>query len=688
MKKFLLSMLTIGMICSSVVAQKDVLPLNGKAMTKGINVTNNATGPDKNIFPIPFNNSPSLLLGELPEEVVPVEAKYLTIGNLSFQNRYDRQSQGNPYEMMYVHKDQFVGAAWTAASHDEGNLETRGISYACLKPGATTWEMEFPVGDQYYTYWPSYLPWGKEGELIVVRVYDDTGAGGINHDGLGVFRREKKGEGEWEFQTFENPTDNGADGVMVWQRCCVTGENNEYLHVATGFSLNSGSWNGYTNPMIYNRSSDGGKTWDFDWTILPDLVGQTWDLDFNYTEDIAWAEPHGSSIALIGATLSQDCIIMKSDNHGAKGSWEKITVYECATDMNPGPDQKVDSGYRALMADVAFDNEGRLHAVMSVIWARPDTETANSFYWSGRVDFCGLLYWNEGRGTYTLEEIDPIFDDWRMNFFYTFEENGEGMISLGAVSKRMTEYLVAGAVPITDTEGEVADNGVTYYEYNWITTEADMLAMKNYRQIGMYAWAQIFFDKDNGLNLIYAGPLDGAEDGDGYQRRHIFHTYTKDEFKTFNHHKDMNDFLAVRNGEFAYPYVGGWMYDGQFMYIAQVDPMVGTHMGGSPDPGFIHSPSNNVMYAFTGTYKEPGSIKESAPSIAMSVYPNPAQNTVTVSFDGKCNIEIYNMVGQKVYQVENASQSHQVSLENLPRGVYFVTVRDGKKASTQKLIVQ
>lgn len=81
-------------------------------------------------------------------------------------------------------------------------------------------------------------------------------------------------------------------------------------------------------------------------------------------------------------------------------------------------------------------------------------------------------------------------------------------------------------------------------------------------------------------------------------------------------------------------------------------------------------------------------ICETVREIPFTLYPNPATASVTIRFEGTYAVELYNMMGQKVYSAEKASELHQISLQNLAKGVYFITVRDGEKISSQKLIVQ
>ena len=73
----------------------------------------------------------------------------------------------------------------------------------------------------------------------------------------------------------------------------------------------------------------------------------------------------------------------------------------------------------------------------------------------------------------------------------------------------------------------------------------------------------------------------------------------------------------------------------------------------------------------------------------MSVYPNPATSMVTVTGAGIREVEIHNLLGQRVAIMEgHDAESLTVSLEGLPEGVYLVSVSlaDGKRCE-KKLVV-
>ena len=59
---------------------------------------------------------------------------------------------------------------------------------------------------------------------------------------------------------------------------------------------------------------------------------------------------------------------------------------------------------------------------------------------------------------------------------------------------------------------------------------------------------------------------------------------------------------------------------------------------------------------------------------AISIYPNPASNMITIANAENATIEIVNALGQVVSVKENISNSEVVDLSNFANGTYFVKV--------------
>ncbi len=79
-------------------------------------------------------------------------------------------------------------------------------------------------------------------------------------------------------------------------------------------------------------------------------------------------------------------------------------------------------------------------------------------------------------------------------------------------------------------------------------------------------------------------------------------------------------------------------------------------------------------------------------SLSVQLYPNPTKNEVTISIDSenenvKNTLNLSNILGEKISQTIIYTNQTQISLANLPAGIYFIEIKDnfGKK-TVKKLI--
>jgi hypothetical protein len=72
---------------------------------------------------------------------------------------------------------------------------------------------------------------------------------------------------------------------------------------------------------------------------------------------------------------------------------------------------------------------------------------------------------------------------------------------------------------------------------------------------------------------------------------------------------------------------------------------------------------------------------------SFSYYPNPVKNTLNLSYSQEIsNVEVYNLLGQKVRVISNNANEVQVDMSNLPRAAYIVKVTSNNQVKTIKVI--
>ncbi len=85
------------------------------------------------------------------------------------------------------------------------------------------------------------------------------------------------------------------------------------------------------------------------------------------------------------------------------------------------------------------------------------------------------------------------------------------------------------------------------------------------------------------------------------------------------------------------------------------------------------------------------SIHENSAQVLFNVFPNPTKDNITINLLQdvvKAKVEILNTMGQKVYSSNISLGDNDISIADLPSGLYVVKIIDGAKASVKKIIKQ
>jgi len=128
------------------------------------------------------------------------------------------------------------------------------------------------------------------------------------------------------------------------------------------------------------------------------------------------------------------------------------------------------------------------------------------------------------------------------------------------------------------------------------------------------------------------------------------------------------------------------------------------YFNGIPIPGAIDS---FYVYSSVGTYSVQisngtgcnalsggvviTSVKESGmPELTFSLHPNPAGDQFFISHrllvNGK--IEIYNVLGEKIYSMTTDANSETINCKSFPSGIYFIRLTDARGSYTEKFLKQ
>ena len=96
----------------------------------------------------------------------------------------------------------------------------------------------------------------------------------------------------------------------------------------------------------------------------------------------------------------------------------------------------------------------------------------------------------------------------------------------------------------------------------------------------------------------------------------------------------------------------------------------------------------NVIYFTTS---QVGLLSAESTSPSITIYPNPASRSVTISAGGVesgAKIVVSDMQGRIILSDDMTSETYELSVANMTSGVYYIRVIDGASIHTQKLIVE
>ena len=94
--------------------------------------------------------------------------------------------------------------------------------------------------------------------------------------------------------------------------------------------------------------------------------------------------------------------------------------------------------------------------------------------------------------------------------------------------------------------------------------------------------------------------------------------------------------------------------------------------------------------SFLLTFKEDQQgrkINDVAKDDELTMYPNPATNELTIeSKMQNAEIEIRDVLGQMVYSTKAIASSSTIDISMLSKGVYFISLQNGKQTINKKLV--
>jgi len=560
---------------------------------------------------------------------------------------YDFQSNAAIGNRLTVFPDGTMAATYTYGAAGAGpNFDGRGTGY--VYHDGNSWSAEPTIAiESDRAGWPSHAFWGENGEIVVAHAWGGTV---YTQGGLIISTRPEKGTGDWSESIFLGPT--GWEGA-AWPRMCTNGENNMNVHII--HALNA-EYNGMTDALLYNRSTDGGETWDI---LHQQIDGLTAD---EYTEISAdrytWANPVGDNIAFcLASPWYTDLIVMKSDNSGE--DWEKIIVWEhpypffdwdatITTDSLWAPDGGV---------DIAMDPEGKVHLIATLCRIAHEEAGTNYSYWPYGE---GVVYWNEDRDPFEADNPHDALNAWDPEVLEPDVEligwgqdmDGDGLFTL--FNDGLHTYRTIGANTFPNIS--CGNNGVIAVAWSGISEVDVYNETNNYRRI----WTRI--------------STDGGE--------------------TWTEHYNINSDITMSFDECIYPCFAN-VIDGNINLLYQADYDIGTAVDAD------HDYLNNRTTHYYIENPTIGITDNRINSVSFSIsqnYPNPSSTTTKVNVElqetgANLSLEMSNTIGQVVYakdlgSVNNKQTTFVIDVSEFTPGIYFYTIKVNDESVTRKMIIE
>lgn len=561
--------------------------------------------------------------------------------------RYDDQANASIQNRIYLYNDGTIGATWTRALVND-TWPYRGTGYNYFDgnswgPYPTEQVEEERVG------WPSYAPWGENGEIIVAH----------GSDGLIISTREEKGTGDWEFSLHQGPPDHE---YVIWNRTITSGINNMRVHsmaVTASTAYPPGTpYLGLNGALLYSLSTDGGENWEIENDIL-DGMGS--DYYTGYVGDTyTFAPPKGDVIAFVVGDSWYDLFLMKSTDGGE--TFEKTVIWE-----HPYPffdrftSTVTDTFYCADGSQsCVIDDNDIVHVAFGINRAHSNGVLPYQTKWFPFVD--GIAYWNENMEAFSndLNALNP----------YDHPD-----------SELIEDYNLIGWTQDVDGDGEV-----TFIGYEIINI--------GLYQIGVSSMPQFVLGQNNDLYLIYASITETYDNGTA-NYRHLWARRSTDGGTTWDDFIDLTSDLVHLIHECVYPSCAA-NSDDYIHLVYQTDTEPGVAIWGTQ-----HTPVDNNTVYMKVLKNEITGIHENKPIIhdydVSQNFPNPFSTVSMVKVNlreaADLQMTVVNMVGQIVFEsstlhAKAGMNTIKINGAGLSPGIYFYTIKAGNSIVTKKMIVE
>ena len=620
-----------------------------------------------------------------PENVIQMMRS--TSRNYIGTTYYDLQTNGSMAPKMVAHSDGTISTVWTTNAN---TAQSRGTGYNYFN--GTNWVNDASSTDRIENVRTGWGTMTCVGNAEIVAAHN-------GNDALVINICPQKGTNNWTQTTLQGPAvSNGSSTstCLLWPQLASSGN---VVHLIACTESDAGYlYQGIQTCLVYYRGTYDASSNTISWES-PRVVGNVTASEIGTFSGDAYAiAAKNNTVAIFAANTTHEAFLWKSTDNGV--NFTKTVV---AAHPYPGYSESTtlitDTPYVADGAcAVALDDQGKAHVAFGI--TRILNDDLSDGQWSYFPGVCGMLYWNEnmqpilnvGRNT-----LDP--DTLAANGYQVFFRNdltGDGHAYF-ASNADMPSYGVSGvSVPQI-----VAQNGTVYIiftellDFPFLDTDA-----------GAY-FRGIFGQKSTDNGTTWSGATSWLSYNNELFYINDWGWTAIQEEDTFTI-ANMRDFVEVES-ENMFPSVAPTIVNGKLNMAWQQDYVAGSEI---KENSTAMCQRESLIYFFSidaneiGIYNNTEEVCQGlwldSTAIAnrtfygMKMYPNPASESVNVTFSSEENanavLSVMNLMGQTVYNMDvNVYEGYNmvtVPVNQLPAGVYMVNIRSNKGTTTQKLIVR
>ncbi len=462
-----------------------------------------------------------------------------------------------------------------------------------------------------------------------------------------------------------------ADNDPAWPAVMTSGANRDIIHVlATG----SGD-----NNIYYYRSSDG-MTWDKENVVLPYFTseyGSDWGSNVAY-----WMETTDDNcLAYVVNNAWSDCMVCYSYDNGE--TWERKVFWH-----HPGINVTYDDSKLAFCyprwTSCHWGLNGELCMAYEFNGSTGEPGSGSYYPGVGGVAFWSetLPYHGESQPLYGVDPTNPMppmpGQPFIMDSAYL---NSDILSSLWIYSETTHEMWPEyfGYVtpldgqgnpedPYTATEFNIEDFQL-HGKYNCGISAMPVLCLLP----GCDGWDMV---------AVWSAMDENNQDGHGNHYFKLFASYSGDAGHTWSPQVQLTKGFDFQQSECVYTQAA--VVGTTLVVASQQDFETGTFVQSDDDDS-----SDNCYFGLTFELNDlfPNAgvgVAEVSHNTHMTVYPNPAVDQLNVTLSQNADIEIYNVMGQKVMTFEGHAGANTISLNGLTSGVYVISAG----SDVQKFIVK